>query len=277
MEKRLAAQDRSRTAHDRPHGLTIAEIRDGLAKREFSALELTEAYLAAIEAANPLLNAYIVVTPERRAPWQGVRRAAGDGRGAGARRHTARHQGSLLHERRPQPGRQPHPRRLQADLRIDRHGEPLGRRRGDARQAQHGRVRHGLVQRDLLLRPGRQPVAEARRQCRPRARRLVGRLGGGRRGASLRRRDRDRYRRLDPPARRLHRHRRHQADLWPLLALGHRRLRLLARPGRPDRARRARRRDPVESPWRRPTRRTPPRPTSRCRTTRRRSARASRA
>jgi aspartyl-tRNA(Asn)/glutamyl-tRNA(Gln) amidotransferase subunit A len=50
-------------------------------------------------------------------------------------------------------------------------------------------------------------------------------------------RDGHRHRRLDPPARRLHRHRRHQADLRPLLALGHRRLRLLARPGRPDRPR----------------------------------------
>ncbi len=45
--------------------LTIAAIREGLAKREFSALELTEAYLAAIEAANAALNAYIVVTPEK--------------------------------------------------------------------------------------------------------------------------------------------------------------------------------------------------------------------
>ena len=45
--------------------LSIAAIREGLAKREFSALELTEAYLAAIEAANPLLNAYIVVTAEK--------------------------------------------------------------------------------------------------------------------------------------------------------------------------------------------------------------------
>src|SRR5918998_2665215 len=45
--------------------LTIAEIRAGLAKREFSALELTDAYLKAIEAANPLLNAYIVTTPEQ--------------------------------------------------------------------------------------------------------------------------------------------------------------------------------------------------------------------
>ena len=42
---------------------------------------------------------------------------------------------------------------------FDRHGQSVGRRRGDARQAQHGRVRHGLVQRDVLLRPGDQPVA----------------------------------------------------------------------------------------------------------------------
>jgi aspartyl-tRNA(Asn)/glutamyl-tRNA(Gln) amidotransferase subunit A len=45
--------------------LTIAAIREGLAKRDFSALQLTEAYLAAIEAANPLLNAYIVTTSEQ--------------------------------------------------------------------------------------------------------------------------------------------------------------------------------------------------------------------
>jgi aspartyl-tRNA(Asn)/glutamyl-tRNA(Gln) amidotransferase subunit A len=45
--------------------LTIAGIREGLARRSFSALELTEAYLAAIKAANPLLNAYIVTTPDQ--------------------------------------------------------------------------------------------------------------------------------------------------------------------------------------------------------------------
>src|SRR6185295_13945686 len=43
----------------------IAQIRAGLAKRDFSALELTDAYLEAIEIANPLLNTYIVVTPEK--------------------------------------------------------------------------------------------------------------------------------------------------------------------------------------------------------------------
>jgi aspartyl-tRNA(Asn)/glutamyl-tRNA(Gln) amidotransferase subunit A len=44
--------------------LSIAEIRDGLAARSFSAVELTKAYLAAIEAARSL-NAYIVETPEK--------------------------------------------------------------------------------------------------------------------------------------------------------------------------------------------------------------------
>ena len=44
--------------------LTIAEIRDGLAARAFSASELARAYIAAIEAARSL-NAYIVETPEK--------------------------------------------------------------------------------------------------------------------------------------------------------------------------------------------------------------------
>jgi aspartyl-tRNA(Asn)/glutamyl-tRNA(Gln) amidotransferase subunit A len=44
--------------------LTIAEARDGLTKKHFSALELTDAYLAAIEKAR-ILNAYIVETPEK--------------------------------------------------------------------------------------------------------------------------------------------------------------------------------------------------------------------
>ena len=60
---------------------------------------------------------------------------------------------------------------------IDGDGQSLARRRGDAGQAQHGRVRHGLVQRDVLLRPGDQPVAVERlatrnwcRAARPAAR-----------------------------------------------------------------------------------------------------------
>ncbi len=44
--------------------LTIAAAREGLKAKKFSALELTEAYIAAIEKAR-ILNAYIVETPDK--------------------------------------------------------------------------------------------------------------------------------------------------------------------------------------------------------------------
>ena len=69
----------------------------------------------------------------------------------------------------------------------------------------------------------------------PGAGRQLGRLDRGGRSAALPGRDRHRYRRLDPPAGGALRRGRHEAYLWPLLALWHRRVRELARPGRPDR------------------------------------------
>ena len=119
--------------------------------------------------------------------------------------------------------------------------------RGDAGQAQHGRVRHGLVQRDLGLRPGGQSLARAR-AATPTL--TPGGSSGGSAAAVAARavpgRDGHRHRRLDPPARGLHRHGRHQADLRPLLALGHRRLRLVAGPGRADGEHRRGRGDPAD-------------------------------
>ncbi|MBA2127160.1 Asp-tRNA(Asn)/Glu-tRNA(Gln) amidotransferase GatCAB subunit A [Hyphomicrobium methylovorum] len=44
--------------------LTIAEARDGLEKKSFSAVELTDAFLASIDSGNQALNAYVLVTPE---------------------------------------------------------------------------------------------------------------------------------------------------------------------------------------------------------------------
>jgi aspartyl-tRNA(Asn)/glutamyl-tRNA(Gln) amidotransferase subunit A len=44
--------------------LSIAQARTGLDRGDFSARELTQAHLAAIEALNPVLNALITVTPE---------------------------------------------------------------------------------------------------------------------------------------------------------------------------------------------------------------------
>jgi aspartyl-tRNA(Asn)/glutamyl-tRNA(Gln) amidotransferase subunit A len=44
--------------------LTIAEARKKLLAKEITSVELTEAYIGAIEAANDSLNAYVAVTPE---------------------------------------------------------------------------------------------------------------------------------------------------------------------------------------------------------------------
>ncbi|NMG39149.1 Asp-tRNA(Asn)/Glu-tRNA(Gln) amidotransferase subunit GatA [Chelativorans sp. ZYF759] len=45
--------------------LTIAQARKALAAKEFSAVELTDAYLGAIAAANDTFNAYVKVTPDK--------------------------------------------------------------------------------------------------------------------------------------------------------------------------------------------------------------------
>jgi aspartyl-tRNA(Asn)/glutamyl-tRNA(Gln) amidotransferase subunit A len=47
--------------------LTLAAARKGLADKAFSSSELTGAYLTAIEAANPKLNAYVAVTQQKAA------------------------------------------------------------------------------------------------------------------------------------------------------------------------------------------------------------------
>ncbi len=62
--------------------LTIADIREGLSARRFSAVELTEAYLAAVAKARSL-NAYIVETPDKAlsmAAESDLRIARGDAR-----------------------------------------------------------------------------------------------------------------------------------------------------------------------------------------------------
>ena len=46
--------------------LTIAEAREGLRNKAFSAAELTDAHLAAMERAR-ILNAYVLETPDQRA------------------------------------------------------------------------------------------------------------------------------------------------------------------------------------------------------------------
>ncbi len=60
--------------------LTIKTARDGLASKAFSSVELTGAFNAAIEKANPALNAFVVTTPDKAlemAAASDARRAAG--------------------------------------------------------------------------------------------------------------------------------------------------------------------------------------------------------
>ena len=110
----------------------------------------------------------------RRLPLGGRRGARARG-GRPARRRAARREGPLLRGGRAEHGRLAHPRGLPAALHGHRRSRKLQRRgRADARQDQHGRVRDGLVERELGLRAGEEPVGP-----RARAGRLERRLGGG--------------------------------------------------------------------------------------------------
>ena len=119
---------------------------------------------------------------------------------------------------------------------------------------QPGRVRDGLLQRELRLRAGPEPVGS---HARPR--RLLGRERRRRRRGPRAVGARDRHGRLDPPARRAVRDRRPETDLRRGLALRDDRLRLLARPGRAADARRDRRRAAALRRWSARTRATRPR------------------
>ncbi len=62
-------------------GLTLADARDGLRAKRYSSVELTRAFLAAMEAARPL-NAYVLETPEKALGMAGAsdaRLAKGEG------------------------------------------------------------------------------------------------------------------------------------------------------------------------------------------------------
>jgi aspartyl-tRNA(Asn)/glutamyl-tRNA(Gln) amidotransferase subunit A len=60
--------------------LTLVDALDGMEKKQFSSTELTDAFLAEIDRANPALNAYVVVTADRArtgAKASDAKRAAG--------------------------------------------------------------------------------------------------------------------------------------------------------------------------------------------------------
>ena len=84
---------------DKLTSLTIAQARIGLAKKDFTAAELADAHLAAMESARAL-NAYVLETPERAfamAKAADARIAKGTCRAA--RRHSAGGEGSFRHRK----------------------------------------------------------------------------------------------------------------------------------------------------------------------------------
>ena len=174
---------------------------------------------------------------------------------AGRRRHPDRDQGCDRHEGRADDRRLEDPRELRAGLRLDRRRALQAARAAPARQDEHRRVRDGLVDRELGVRPDAQPVGP---DARP------GRLGRRQRGRGQRRARavgaRLRHRRLDQAADCALRQCRAAADLRHRLALRRRRVRLVARPGRPGREERPRLRVPLlgdrRSRRRRPRRRS---------------------
>ncbi len=133
--------------------LGVAAIRDGVAKGEFKAVEVAEALNTRVAAAKAL-NAFIIETPEKAieaAQAVDADRAAGKSLGKmagvpigmkdlfcteGVQTTAASH---ILEGFVP-------------TYEFDRVREPVEGRGRDARQAQYGPVRDGLVERDQLFR-----------------------------------------------------------------------------------------------------------------------------
>ena len=150
--------------------LTLAEARDRLKSRAISSVEITKAHLEAIERSEGL-NTFVAVTADKALQMA----EASDARLAA--KEAAPLEGLPIGVKDLYATEGVHTQAcshildgLQATLRIDRHREFVARRRGDAGQAQYGRVRHGLVERDLLLRARRVALAAAQLEPRQRAR-----------------------------------------------------------------------------------------------------------
>ena len=217
--------------------LTLAAARKGLADKSFSSTELTGAYLTAIEAANPKLNAYVAVTADQAqdmakaadarlatgqgGPLEGIPLGIKDLFGTkGVHTQAASH---ILDGFKPE-----YESTVTSNLWRD------------------GAVMLGKLNMDEFAMGSSNetsyygPVVNPWRSKGSNAQLVPGGSSGGSAaavtGLALRGRHGHRHRRLDPPAGCLHRHCRYQADLRPLLALGRRGVCLFARPGRADRA-----------------------------------------
>ena len=161
-----ASQDRAsqdRASQDRASELTrmtAAELAAAMTAGQVSALEVTDAHLGRIDAcqrAAARLPARRGGQRPRRRP-RGGRAPRGRGRARAAGRRAAGSQRRVHHHGHAHHLRLAHPRQLAAAVRRDRDPAAAPGRRGAAGQDQHGRVRDGLLHRELGVRAVPQPV-----------------------------------------------------------------------------------------------------------------------
>ena len=223
--------------------LLAHDMADGLRRGDFSARELTDAHLAAVEKTDRPLHAWVYVDADgARAQADAADKALRGGAPSSPLTGIpVALKDLVLTKGDPATAGS---RILEGHIgQYDAHiSERLqGRRRRAARQDEHGRVRHGLVDRVLGVGANGQPVGS-----RPRAGRQQRRIGIGRRRLPGAAEHRHGHGRLHPPAGGPRWHRRPETNVRAGKPLRHRRLRVVARPDRAAGPRRARRRDVAE-------------------------------
>ncbi len=194
-----------------------ADLAALIAAGEVSAREVTAAHLDQIAAVDDRVQR-LPVRGRRACPGRGRRgrrapAAGDDARPAG--RRPAGDEGHLHDDRAPRrPAGRGSSKGWMPPVQLHDHREAAGCRRGRAGQDQHGRVRDGLLHRELRLLHHPQPVGHVPDPRR--FRRRLGRGAGRLRGSAG---HRHRHRRLDPPAGLGHRDGGRQADLRRHVAL----------------------------------------------------------
>jgi hypothetical protein len=213
------------------HKESAVGLQKLVASGQASAVEITQAALSRIAREEASLHALLhVATETALAQAASIDRARALGEPLGpARRRARRHQGQPLRPRHADHLRLEDPRGLRRPVRRDRVQRLRAAGAVFLGKTNMDEFAMGSSNENSRLRPGAEPVGRLDRVP-----------GGSSRAARRRRwrrpraaRARQRHGRLDPPARRVLRHRRRSSPPTAASAASARRLRLLARSGRP--------------------------------------------
>ena len=201
--------------------LTIADALTGLAKKDFTATEVTSAHIDAM-AREKQLNCFITETPELAL----ARAKASDENYASGKAGKLEGIPLAIKDLFCTEGV-----RTTAASKILENFVPAYESTVTRKLKEAGSISLGKTNLDEFAMGSsnttsaygkrREPLAAQGRSSRAGAGRLVRRVGGGGCRAHGDGRDGHGYRRIDPPARRVLRHCRRQADLWQMLTLGH--------------------------------------------------------